>query len=1473
GKTAALPPGTDVRRCSLQSTYQDLYRERERERQRQEAGEISSSTDDAFYREGEGEGDGGSLADTLVSVDVEREEEGEEGERDSVHVLPSVSEDDSSLSHGGLGICHSISSVSAAHEGHDLDSEGERVIVPPSLSVVQYPLSPTAALSSGQMRFPHSPVLTEGAVPAVMPLLLLSITGALLLVPDTRVLAGGAPSPSAADTLPWEYTHTQIPTTMPGSALLPSLLAALSEAAVSLHRLLSHSLSHPESLSLATLMERSAEGAGREVDARERGGGGWQREWGTPVKSPGISVTGTPGDSNSVKVVAPLSLPLIVCGRGGGPVGVEFKGTQLLYGQSYAASYRHKVIDTHPTLSVPLVRRDIPRVMPHLGAGALTGGVVEACSMLFETPFPMQQPPSPLCPLGASVSPAGSLCLAVAFPPCPSGTLTEGLNVHEAPDWRIWYVPQPTVYRVSQVLRTIVTCMHTPPGDSDITPNVRQAIETVMSESDIPAWEKERGRKGAEQESMRLKSCPRQCLVCRLVKGCQGLRPAEVKGLFSLFTMRIAEYWQKRRLIPYIGTTFGPHQHLLYQKLAVLNQALLYVPSADTDCMVGTPAQGSSQVNKKDQPMASVPPGVQAMLEAGEPCPWSGRTRQKDVTRGRRRSEASRWDRSRDSQNRDVSVYRRGSLSLYEAHSLPVPDHTESARVTRRSSASSFRRESVGSRATASNSVLSDILEQSESSESADLVMPVEQYTDTFFTAERGKEERERIARESAAERYGEERERERQRERERELSTMGRGGGISMTDLVYGQSVSPDSSYNGASLSPYSAATLSPGVPTPCPLESIEGMSGSLGAYAASPAVSTAASPAVHTTRFEIPATRSSEDYSLHSILSPSVGGGEYVNNHPLQTPERDRERDSVVVRQPRGVRMVLPLLCVDCNEPICVPYCFTAPNTTEDQVESSLLKIREIQNLVDSQRDRASRHGSTSKGERERESSIRSWSAKGESMRSRGGRSVGDSVVSPGARESCGVVPWETLRPEGGVGIGRSKTEVTGTSMAPTGEAERISSSLASPYASIDPRDMESVPSSMASPYASLDPRDYSDTTTGIEGGDGIEGVDEYQGVGREAESESSLGENHLLDLQDARLHTHFGRQLQSDMSAFKAANPRAKLIDFVRWYSPADYIVPLAAPVLNVPEIPISTGLTRGQLARVTPRNGVLSSRMTEPDPHGGMNTWQLTWERAEPQPISTQEPLFQAEAEGDEAVRWFEDELSLSAFLAMLLVSGLEGFRQIVQTDPRRRLARIAVRAGDKLLDRLAAAIVETPTLYQGADVPKDTVSLCLQCVAGCERIERDLVLGGSLRAALGAQSSNLVEEFLQAPCYVPTHLNERVLNLFRDKMVTSQNSVPVQAIESWCLIPSTHTLSPSGTLSPPQDEREREGEGEGEEASGDTSTPTCVSAPHRIYTRRVGGGISIVGGVLVPGQRGKAKGGTYTMASVRTRNPQ
>ena len=81
---------------------------------------------------------------------------------------------------------------------------------------------------------------------------------------------------------------------------------------------------------------------------------------------------------------------------------------------------------------------------------------------------------------------------------------------------------------------------------------------------------------------------------------------------------------------------------------------------------------------------------------------------------------------------------------------------------------------------------------------------------------------------------------------------------------------------------------------------------------------------------------------------------------------------------------------------------------------------------------------------------------------------------------------------------------------------------------------------------------------------------------------------------------------QQLLCDMQAFKAANPGCIIADFVRWYSPSDWIE------------------RDGEEA-------CLSSRMQEPG-----NMWTVIWEKARPMPAVEQNPLFDMEYNGDMVV---------------------------------------------------------------------------------------------------------------------------------------------------------------------------------------------------------------------------------------------
>ncbi|XP_058451012.1 rab3 GTPase-activating protein catalytic subunit isoform X2 [Malaya genurostris] len=90
-----------------------------------------------------------------------------------------------------------------------------------------------------------------------------------------------------------------------------------------------------------------------------------------------------------------------------------------------------------------------------------------------------------------------------------------------------------------------------------------------------------------------------------------------------------------------------------------------------------------------------------------------------------------------------------------------------------------------------------------------------------------------------------------------------------------------------------------------------------------------------------------------------------------------------------------------------------------------------------------------------------------------------------------------------------------------------------------------------------------------------------------------------------------------LLSDMESFKAANPAGKLDDFIRWYSPRDWIEEDADE--------------RDPFGR----KGHLSSRMMIPG-----NTWQTVWENARPVPARRQRRLFDDAKEAEKVLHYFE-----------------------------------------------------------------------------------------------------------------------------------------------------------------------------------------------------------------------------------------
>lgn len=110
-----------------------------------------------------------------------------------------------------------------------------------------------------------------------------------------------------------------------------------------------------------------------------------------------------------------------------------------------------------------------------------------------------------------------------------------------------------------------------------------------------------------------------------------------------------------------------------------------------------------------------------------------------------------------------------------------------------------------------------------------------------------------------------------------------------------------------------------------------------------------------------------------------------------------------------------------------------------------------------------------------------------------------------------------------------------------------------------------------------------------------------------------------------------------LKSDMMAFKAANPSGTLADFIRWFSPSDWIVED-----DVPERPVGTSRlnTTNSANAERPENGQtieqkssgkLSARMSREG-----NIWEQLWKEAEGVPAHLQVPLFDAAGHGNKAL---------------------------------------------------------------------------------------------------------------------------------------------------------------------------------------------------------------------------------------------
>ncbi|KAJ3175098.1 Rab3 GTPase-activating protein catalytic subunit [Geranomyces variabilis] len=111
-----------------------------------------------------------------------------------------------------------------------------------------------------------------------------------------------------------------------------------------------------------------------------------------------------------------------------------------------------------------------------------------------------------------------------------------------------------------------------------------------------------------------------------------------------------------------------------------------------------------------------------------------------------------------------------------------------------------------------------------------------------------------------------------------------------------------------------------------------------------------------------------------------------------------------------------------------------------------------------------------------------------------------------------------------------------------------------------------------------------------------------------------------------------------LRSDMMAFKAANPGCGIEDFVRWWSPRDWIEDEDG------------------------KGGALSARMKEPG-----NLWVEMWEAAPAVPAVDQPPLFDHSREASNVLDWLE-RLSLNQLIAFLVPQAFLHTYRTLATHP-------------------------------------------------------------------------------------------------------------------------------------------------------------------------------------------------------------
>nr|CCA22317.1 Rab3 GTPaseactivating protein catalytic subunit puta [Albugo laibachii Nc14] len=139
-----------------------------------------------------------------------------------------------------------------------------------------------------------------------------------------------------------------------------------------------------------------------------------------------------------------------------------------------------------------------------------------------------------------------------------------------------------------------------------------------------------------------------------------------------------------------------------------------------------------------------------------------------------------------------------------------------------------------------------------------------------------------------------------------------------------------------------------------------------------------------------------------------------------------------------------------------------------------------------------------------------------------------------------------------------------------------------------------------------------------------------------------------------------------LMSDMQAFKAANSGAVLADFIRWYTPKDWISFHCESLTNL-DTDASIGMLAAEESSLPltgkdkwwfPGEGMLSQRTRPIDDHDSnvnQNFWQEMWEKCSPKSVAEQKALFTPDHEAEKVFHYLETIRPVEMFHQMLVAA--------------------------------------------------------------------------------------------------------------------------------------------------------------------------------------------------------------------------